>query len=333
MKPPLLIVNPRSGTGRAAPPLAQVLGAVEQTLGDVAIRYTARRGHARDLARQGASEGHPLIVAVGGDGTFSEVANGVLLASDSVLPTDDPGQLSTRQTAPAESQTEPAVAIINLGTGGDFRRSLGIGPSYEHCLEAITLGRERLVDVGRASFAGIDGNMVHQYFVNVLSAGLGGLVDRYIETAPPFLGGRAAYYLASLRAVAVGRERRFVARITWAEETREEILPAYLIAICNGRWFGSGMDIAPMALTDDGRLEVLTITERSRLHIATKIRKVYSGRHLEERTVHHFPCHRIELRTVDPTADRRVLLDVDGEPLGSLPLLIEVVSRRLRIRA
>jgi diacylglycerol kinase (ATP) len=316
MKPPLLIVNPKSGASRTAPALAQVLAAVEKTLGDVVVRYTARPGHARELAAEGTREGYPLIVAVGGDGTISEVANGVLTAASTARP--DEG---------------PAVGVLNVGTGGDFRRSLGIGPSYQQCLDALALGRERLVDVGRASFPGPDGVLVEQYFVNVLSAGLGGLVDRYVASAPSFLGGRAAYYLASLQAVVVGRERPLLARIIWEGEARDEIIPAYLIAICNGRWFGGGMDIAPMALLDDGRFEVLTITERNPLYLAAKIRKVYPGRHLEEPTVHHFPCHRIELRLEDEHASRRFLLDVDGDPLGSLPLVVEVVPRRLRIRA
>lgn len=323
MSTPLLIVNPRSGPNKSTTALAPILTAVENALGDVVVRYTTRPGHARELAEEGAGDGHPLIVAVGGDGTFSEVVNGVLQAG----PAADPSATS------GGGQSGPAVGLIDAGTGGDFRRSLGIGPGYKNCLDAIALGRERLVDVGRASFTGIDGSPVDRYFVNVLSAGLGGLVDRYVASAPAFLGGRAAYYLASLRAVALGRERRVVATVTWEGETREETIPAYLIAICNGRWFGGGMDVAPMALPDDGRLEVLTITERNRLYLAAKIRKVYPGHHLDEPTVGHFPCERIELRLAEVEAERRFLLDVDGDYLGSLPLTVEVIPRRLRVRA
>lgn len=320
MESTLLIVNPRSGANSDAPALAQILAAAETSLGDVVVRYTARPGHARELAEQGARGGHPLIVAVGGDGTFSEITNGVLAAS----------------TAPSTSGatvSAAAVGLVDAGTGGDFRRSLGIGAGYRACLDAIALGRERLIDVGRASFTGVNGAPVEQWFVNVLSAGLGGLVDRYVQSAPAFLGGRGAYYFASLRAIAVGKERSVLARVTWQGQTREQVIPAYLIAICNGRWFGGGMDIAPMALPDDGRLEVLTITERSRLHLAAKIRKVYPGHHLDEPTVNHFPCERLELSLADERAGRRFLLDVDGDYLGSLPLTVEVVPKRLRVRA
>lgn len=331
MTPPLLIVNPACGArGRGARALSAVLAGVERTLGDVLIRYTVRRGHAREWAREGALDGHPLIVAVGGDGTFSEIANGVLTArAGEVGGTGDgapPG-------GAAAAVSSPAVGLINVGTGGDFRRSLGIGPGFEHCLEALALGRERLVDVGRARFPGRNGEDVEQYFVNVISAGLGGLVDHYIETMPEALGGKAAYYIASLRAVAASKERPLLARITWEDETREETIPAYLVAICNGRWFGGGMDVAPMALPDDGRFEVVTITAPTKPYLARRVRGVYTGRHLKEPTVHHFPCTAIELKLEDAAAERRFLLDVDGDALGSLPLTVEVVPRVLRVRA
>jgi len=316
METPLLIVNPACGARSTARALPQVLTRVEEVLGDVVIRYTARRGHARDLAADATRDGHRLIVAVGGDGTFSEIANGVLA-------TVEAGQVAE----------QPAVGLLNVGTGGDFRRSLGIGEGFECCLDALASGRERWIDVGRASFRGHEGAPVGQYFVNVLSAGLGGLVDRYIETMPSFIGGRAGYYLAALRAVLVSRERPLEARVTWRGESRDQVIPAYLVAVCNGRWFGGGMDVAPMALPDDGRLEVITITAPSKPYLADRVRGVYSGRHLDEPTVHHFPCERIELGLNDLEAERGFLLDVDGEALGTLPLAVEVVPKKLRVRA
>lgn len=348
MNPPLLIVNPACGSRRLARHIPRALQEVERVLGDVVIRYTTRRGHARELARQAVEDGFSLVIAMGGDGTVSEVANGVLeagplpdaadaasasAAAASALSADAASAADlVDASAAAASGPGAALGIIDLGTGGDFRRSLGIDSGVEACLAAIASGRERLVDVGRARFVDRTGRLHEQYFLNVLSAGLGGRVDRYIERMPDFLGGKAGYYLAALGAVAVSREQPVQARITWGA-TREEIIPAYLIAVCNGRWFGSGMDVAPMALPDDGRLEVITITARSKPYLADRVRGVYTGRHLDEPTVHHFPCTKIALWLDDERSARRYLLDVDGEALGSLPLEIEVVPRRLRVRA
>jgi diacylglycerol kinase (ATP) len=327
MQPPLFIINPASGTRNARQEIDDLLTRVDHLYGQVAVRFTERRGHASELAFAGVNDGHSLIVAVGGDGTFSEVANGVLRAGD------EASACAAGGGGPAHDADLPPVGLVSVGTGGDFRRTLGIGPGIDGSLEALAAGEERDIDVVRAEFRSPDGSPTRRYFVNVLSAGLGGLVDHYIESMPSFIGGRAAYYLASLRALAVGREERVAMRIEWLGESREETVPAYLVAICNGRWFGGGMDVAPMAQPDDGRLEVITVTAPNKPFIAKRMRSVYAGRHLEVPTVHHFPCQCMELRLEDQAAESSFLLDVDGDALGSVPLSIEVVPGRLRVRA
>jgi diacylglycerol kinase (ATP) len=321
----LFIVNPECGTRKAAREIAGLLARVNHLYGEVAVRYTEHRGHATELARSGASARHPLIVAVGGDGTFSEVVNGVLQA------TEESGG-DPHDPRPARDD-QPAVGLVSIGTGGDFRRTLGIGPGIEASLRALAADRDRWIDVVLAEFRGPEGGLVRRYFVNVLSAGVGGLVDHYIDSMPSFVGGRVGYYLAALGGVIAGKERRVLVRAEWQGEVRDETVPAYLVAVCNGRWFGGGMDVAPMAQADDGRLEIVTVTAPNKLFFLRRIRSVYGGRHLELPTVHHFPCTRIELRLEDRAAQHHFLLDVDGDALGSLPLTAEVLPGRLRVRA
>jgi diacylglycerol kinase (ATP) len=322
MQPPLFIINPACGTRSAGQEIAGLLTRVDHLYGHVTVQYTERRGHASELAFVGVNDGHPLIVAVGGDGTFSEVVNGILRAGDQ----------AGAEAGPATHARLPPVGLVSIGTGGDFRRTLGIGPGIDGSLEALAAGAERHVDVALAEFRDPDGVPMRRYFVNVLSAGLGGLVDHYIDSMPSFIGGRLGYYLAALGAVLVGKESQVRVRAEWQREIREETVPAYLVAICNGRWFGGGMDVAPMAQVDDGRLEVVTVTAPNKLFIIKRIQSIYAGRHLEVPTVHHFPCERSELRLEDQAAECGLLLDVDGDALGSLPLTVEVLPRRLLVR-
>ena len=79
---PLLVVNPRSGGGRTGRVFPRMRAAIEKALGPVDVEWTERGGHGIELARAGAEAGHALVVAVGGDGTFNEVCNGVLLARE-----------------------------------------------------------------------------------------------------------------------------------------------------------------------------------------------------------------------------------------------------------
>jgi YegS/Rv2252/BmrU family lipid kinase len=320
---PLFIVNPACGTRKAGDEITRLLARVHHLYEDVAIRYTNCRGHAEELAYAGAQAGHPLIVAVGGDGTFSEVANGVLRAEDEA---GWPG------AAAGGAAERPALGLVSIGTGGDLRRTLGIGPGIEASLEALAAGVDRDLDVIRAEFRGRSGGTVTWYVVNVISSGLGGLVDRYMESTPSFVPGRVGYYAAALRAAAVSTQEPVRARIEYQGDTREETIPAYLVAVCNGRWFGGGMDVAPMAQPDDGRLEVVIVASPTKPYLLRNIKSVYEGKHLDLPSVSHFSCSRIALSLDDSEDERRILLDVDGDALGSLPLTAEVVPRRLRVR-
>lgn len=308
---PLLIVNPEAAGRRAGVAFRAAGDAVRAALGPFEVAFTEHRGHAAQLAQLGAEGGRELIVAVGGDGTLSEVANGVL-----------------------RSGSDTRVGLIAAGTGGDFRRSLGIGPTLQECLDAISSGRERRVDVGRLIYRELRDDMpVERYFVNIVSAGMGGLVDRYVETLPGWLGGHLGYYLAALGAIYRCPESWLYARLHLDGRVEERPLLARVLAVCNGAYFGSGMHMAPMAKVDDGILEVLSVTQPTRLHMLLKSRSIYAGGHLAFDGVEHLRCQRIELDIEDDRARPLFLLDVDGEALGLLPLSIDVVPRALVLRA
>jgi YegS/Rv2252/BmrU family lipid kinase len=306
---PLLVVNPRAGGGKHAP-FDELRGAIERALGPIDAVFTDHVGHAIDLAERGAREGRGLIVAVGGDGTFSDVVNGVLRGT-------------------ASGATKTCVGLIGQGTGGDFRKTLAIEHRLDRYLAAIASGRERTIDVGKARFAGQKGETTH-YFVNILSAGMGGLVDEYVSTTSRALGGTAAYFLASTKALL--RTRR--AHLRCVVDGEKTSLSSYMIAICNGEYFGSGMHVAPMAKPDDSELEVVSMDAPSKLAFATFSRKIYDGSHLRSPNVRHFKCKRIDI-DLDPSSEEAretFRLDVDGEALGGLPLSIEVVPSALVVR-
>jgi YegS/Rv2252/BmrU family lipid kinase len=309
---PLLIVNPAAGGGQAAGIVAGLRSVVERRLGAVDIARTDRPGHAIDLAQEAADAGRTRIVAVGGDGTLHEVVNGVLASSRAA---------------------DVAVGIIGQGTGGDFRRTLGIAHRLDAYVDALAAGRDRSIDVGRLRFEGHDGQVRDRWFVNILSAGLGGLVDRYVAGTTRVLGSRAAYYLASLRALAVGQRGHLRCTVGLAGASRIDDVDSFIVAVCNGAYFGGGMQVAPMASLDDGRFEVVSIDAPSKMAFPAYSRRMYRGEHLALAGVRHFPCDRIAMELKSERSRGVFLLDVDGEPLGGLPLEVELLPRRLRFIA
>lgn len=309
---PRLVVNPRSGGGRAGRTFAEVRAVVERRLGAVDVSFTERPGHAIELARDAARGGAPVVVAVGGDGTLHEVANGVLEAG---------------------SGAATAVGYVGQGTGGDFRRTLGIEHRLDAYVEAIASGRGRRIDVGKMRYRTPDGSTRTRWFVNILSAGMGGLVDRYVADTSKALGGTAAYFWASARALARCQRGRLRCEATLDGERHERRVETYMIAICNGRYFGGGMHVAPMAAVDDGRFEVVSMDAPSKLAFAAFSRRIYDGKHLSAPGVQHFACDRIDIDLENERARDVFLLDVDGEPLGGLPLEVELVRGALTLRA
>lgn len=305
---PLLIVNPSAASGRAGRTFAQVLAVIERRLGSLDVAVTERPGHATSLAYAGALDGRSLIIAVGGDGTLHEVANGVL---------DGGGRA--------------ALGYVGQGTGGDFRRTLDIPHRLDAYVEALASGRERAVDVGRATFRGPDGATRVRWFVNILSMGMGGLVDRYVATTTKAFGSKAAYFWASTRALASVRRARLHCTVSLGDERGDRQLDAFVLGVCNGGYFGGGMRLAPMAEPDDGLFDVVVMNAPSKLAFAAYSSRIYGGRHMSARGVSHFRCDRIKVELQDESLSDAFLLDVDGEPLGALPVEIELVPRALRV--
>lgn len=309
--PSLVVVNPRSGGGRAGRTFGEVKQVIERRLGPVDVVMTERPGHAIDLAREAARSGVALVIAVGGDGTLHEVANGVLEADG----------------------CETAVGYVGQGTGGDFRRSLGLEHRLDVYVEALASGREMRVDVGRLTYLAPDGQKRTRHFINILSAGMGGLVDRYVADTSKALGGKAAYFLASARALAACERGRLRCDAAFGADRQERRVDTFMIAICNGRYFGGGMHVAPMAKLDDGRFEVVSMDAPSKLAFMSFSRRIYEGKHLTAPGVQHFACDRIAIDIENERARRVFLLDVDGEPLGGLPLDVELRPKALKLRA
>jgi diacylglycerol kinase (ATP) len=308
--PPLLVANPLSGGGRTGRTLGDVHAIVERRLGPVDIALTSRPGHGIDLARDGVREGRETIIALGGDGTLHEVANGVLDAGGGA-----------------------AVGYIGQGTGGDFRRTFGMQHRLDAYLEVIAAARERIVDVGKLRYRALEGETRSRWFVNILSAGMSGLVDRYVSETTKAVGGKAAYFWASLRALTACRRGRLRCEVGLLGQQSERTVTTFMIAICNGRYFGAGMQVAPMAEPDDGRFEVVSMDAASKLAFVAYSRRIYDGTHLSAPGVTHFACDRIAMDLENGDARALFLLDVDGEPVGGLPLEVELVPKALRVLA
>jgi len=300
---PVLIVNPASAGGRTGRHFDSIARAIHSRLGDFEARFTRATGDGNALAREAVTAGRRLVVAVGGDGTASEVIDGLL-----------------------HGGYREQFGFIPRGTGGDFRRSLGIPGDVPGAALALAERAVRTIDLGRIEFTGSDGQPALRHFANVASCGVSGQVVSRVNRSGKWLGGTLTFKLASARSLAGWHDQRVRWRADGGAWTESAVTA---LAVCNGRHFGGGMMVAPAALLDDGLLDVTIWSGFGLLDFITKDAMIYDGRHVQLPNTRTLRVRTLELEPVGPSP---VLLEVDGEQPGRLPARITVLPGALTLR-
>jgi diacylglycerol kinase (ATP) len=306
----LFIINPVSGGGaslkawRAARPalLAARIGIREH--------FTARAGEAAEVTRAALINGTARVVAVGGDGTLSEVVNGYL---------DEAGRPINRQAA---------IGILPGGTGGDFGKSLGIF-SLRQAIDALTRSAIKITDAGRITLNDKNHRPYTRAFINLASFGLGGdtamFVNRWRGRHSWLLKGRAKYAAAALRALDRYHNHSVSVRLEPGSELQIE---SNLLVVANGKYAGGGMMLAPHAQLDDGRFDSILVDGATRWDVIKELPRIGRGGHLKNPKVSE---HRA--RAVSVTASEPLAIDVDGDFAGYTPAEIVVLPSAIRLLA
>ncbi len=308
---PLVIVNPRSAGGSTDKRWTQTASDLRTHFGPFSVEFTKGPGDAIDLAEQAAKDGRSFIIACGGDGTINEVANGILL-----------------------SREDAELGVLPSGTGGDFRRTIGIPVSHRKAAQTLRVGETKLMDVGRITFQDFKDKTISRYFLNVSSFGLSAAIIERVKSTiltnwlpMKSVRGRAGFALSALHEVIDLNPVMIRVKIDGGEEKR---LQTINFCIANSRYFGGGMMIAPDAKINDGLLDVVNIGDISTAKILLNAYTLYRGTHNRLDEVKSTLARKIEVAAADPTQD--ILLETDGELPGKLPATYEVVPMALRIR-
>jgi diacylglycerol kinase (ATP) len=287
-----VVMNPASAGGRTLRRWPATMRALRAAGVTFEVHHTAGRGDATHAVRSARERGTRTIVAVGGDGTLNEVINGFFDAGGAPIGGD------------------ATLALLPSGTGGDFRRAVGIPGDIDAAARLIAIGSVRHIDAGRIEFAGGD----RRFFINIADAGMGGeVVARVNRSAYKSGGPRGSAIFLGTSLVTLLRYTSRHARIELDGMVIERDVRSVVVA--NGRYFGGGMHVAPNAVLDDGQFDVVIIGETGRTRALTGIPSLYRGRHLNRREVEVYRA-----RTVRVTCEGEpMLFDVEGEQVGTTP--------------
>jgi YegS/Rv2252/BmrU family lipid kinase len=300
------VVNPNAAMGAAGKQWPQIEAVAKDRLGPFSSYLTIGPGDATRFTRQALLEGAEVIVCVGGDGSLNEVVNGFF---------GDEGKV----------QPEAMLGFIPVGTGCDFTKTTPIPKDINKALDIIVDGYIRPIDVGRLSFRDHDGRPASRYFDNVASFGLGGEVDERVNRTTKMFGGFISFIWATLISLLLYDKKRIRVKV---DDEFDETVVTWNVAIANGQYHGGGMWIAPDAKVDDGLFHVTVIGDLSLPEVFWHLPKLYNGKLFELEKVRSLVGKRVEAYS-----EQQVLLDVDGEQPGQLPVTIELLPGALRLLA
>ena len=259
---------------------------------------TTRPNEATEIAQRQVLASRPVVVAVGGDGTLNEVVNGFF-----------------RNGAPLPTSTK--LAMVPLGTGGDFRRTLRIPLDTHQAVDVLRNGMVRRLDAGCVTYQAPDGGTGIRHFINIADAGLGGDVVFQMGNGTKRFGS-AAYTLAGLRALIGFKNKEMTVDI---DGVSHQLPKAQQVVIANCQFFGGGMKMAPAASPTDGVFDVVLVKNAGKIETMRGMNDIRSGRHLDKSNP------KIELmygKRISVSSPRKVRIDVDGEAVGFLPALFEI---------
>jgi diacylglycerol kinase (ATP) len=274
----VVILNPAAGGGAGRRVRAEVERELSRRRVDFEIVQSEGTGHAVELAADATRRGPGFVIAVGGDGTIHEVANGLL-------------------TAPAHTS---ALAAVSVGTGNDFVKVIdGLAPRTT-AFDTIAAGMTRLVDVGQVSWGAST-----EYFVNAMGTGVDVDVARHIHRSRRLPGG-LVYLSAVPRALAGFRAARVRARMDDAVHEGAVMM----LAVGNGRSVGGAFRLFPDAVPTDGLLDVCIVDEVRGLAIVRPLLSLLRGTHTGLDPVH---MHRARSIDIEMLSDAPLHFQLDGE--------------------
>lgn len=261
---------------------------------------TTRPGEERDLAERATSEGYDVVVAVGGDGTWSNVADRIV----------------------ASARDDVALGILPSGTGNDFGRNFGYDPRRpSDAVAVIARGHTRAIDVGRVDTLSASEHdperLEARHFLNLIGFGFDvAVIDG--AAGARFLRGELLYKVTALQQLL--RFPGMPARVEAASGAVRES-PQLMLTVSNGRFFGGGFPIAPGATVDDGKLHACLIADAPPLTRLKLFNLAERGRHVTSPKVEIIDDSSFRLTFGSPPR-----FEMDGDVRRSSSVHIQVRS-------
>lgn len=299
-----VVVNPVSGGGKGLEDFPQISHLLRENGIEHDPVFTEHRYHATELTVEAVNRGYRKIIVVGGDGTLNEVVNGLFI----------------------QKQCEPKdilLAVIAVGTGNDWVRTFGIPRNYSMVVRSIVEGNSFLQDVGKVTFT--ESKVEHtRYMANVAGLGFDAqVIQIFNHLKLKGWKGKWLYLYSLLRGYFSAKPAGTIIELD-GKVIYDELLFSLAVGIC--RYNGGGIQQLPLAVANDGLLDLTIIRPVHWWHVVFRVRRLFNGDIYSIGHVWYAKGKQVKILSVP-----NMPLETDGELNGNTPVTISVVPQAIRI--
>ncbi len=267
-------------------------------------RVTRFAGHASKIARYYVQKGYKNIMVLGGDGTMSEVINGIFNAT-------------------TKSTQDLKIALIPRGTGNDWGRFWGLTADYRKSIDVLLKGKTQPIDIGKVEYD-MEGEKEAHYFINSIGLGLDAAVVNLTHRLKEFFGSHSFLYSVSLL-LAVFSYRSHKVKLYSHEKNIDDGM--FTMNIANGCYSGGGLKQTPNALPYDGLLDVMMARKPTFVDIIGALVALFRGKLLEHPAIVSFQTRELIVQS-----DKKALMEADGIIVnGSSPFKISIIPGAIQM--
>jgi diacylglycerol kinase (ATP) len=323
LKPPhagtALVVNPNSCSGLTGKNWDELYSKIKGIFGeDITVAFSKKTGHGTTLTRDFLRKGFPRVVAIGGDGTINEVANGFFEEAAGVR----------AMRAPALKRINPdaVMGIVPCGTRNVLVKSLGLPEGVVECCRNFAGGAKTKMDVIAVSATNPDdgSRLPPRVLLNAAEIGVAAeIIDRSKKVRS-----KVKSRLVSTITAVVATLPTYESNLCEFTIDRKKLLAKMTMAvIANGRFLGGGFMAAPDANVSDGLLDLVVLKNSGSFKMLDELASIKSGNHVGDDNITYSQARRVAIRS----KERDVTVTIDGEPIGILPATFQVLPEALTV--
>jgi diacylglycerol kinase (ATP) len=325
----VLVVNPNSSSGLTGKGWDDLYSQIKEVLGtSVEAALTKKPGDGTRLTRQFLKQGFKKVVAIGGDGTLNEVANGffeepVGIHSNKI--NGGPPKFPTLRPI----NPDAIMGVVPAGTRNVLAKSLGLPEGIVNCCKAFYLGKPKKIDVIYATVTSQEdhSSTTSRIFLNAAEMGVAGEIIERSKKVREVVNSRIVSTITSIVATLPTYQSN-ECEISIDDSGKKFAYKMTMAVVANGQFLGGGFKVAPHANMSDGLLDLVVLKDSGSLKMVDELINMKDGDYKEEDKIIYRQVRKVSLIS----KERDVTITADGEPIGILPATFEVIPHALTVK-